>query len=213
MVTLQLGVIDGVPDIFTLDPGETSGWAYYSSVSGKVECGQLGPKVHHNELLTLIEYYLALSVDNRLELVFETFEFRQNEDVLRRALRKFIAELRTGEKRSLKGIIDRLAVIAEMWPSRDRLVLDSREYIGVAFLATQRNVGVSLVQQSPSEALSFIGDQKLEALGWYYLTAGLPHARDALRHLQRRLVVGHKVKAPITTAWFRTGPKITFVNE
>lgn len=86
--------------------------------------------------------------------------------------------------------------------TRDRLVLDSKEYIGVIKLATQMHEGITLASHTASEGISFIGDNKLMALGWHHPTRAMPHARDALRHLLRYLVVTLKVQAPITTAWF-----------
>lgn len=204
VVTLDFESIEGVPDMFTLDPGTMSGWAYYAPVSGKVECGQLGPRAHQNELLTLIELKLALSVEGRLEVLFERFEFRQFEEELRSQLRGFInGELRGGKLRSLSVIIDKLSAIANSAQTKHKIVLDSREYIGIAKLATQRNGGrIELASQMPSEALSFASDNVLDALGWLKPTAGLPHARDALRHLVKRLVSRYSVKHPITTACF-----------
>lgn len=204
VITLDLGVIQDVPDMFTVDPGTTTGWAYYCPSAGKVECGQLGPSCHQLELLTLIEYKLALSPDNLLELLFERFEFRHFEEALRRILRAFVNdELRQGKIRSLTVIIDRLSKIAESVHTKDNLVLDSREYIGICKLATQRNTGqIQLASQGASEALSFATDNVLEALGWLVPTRGLPHARDALRHLVKRLVSRYGVQHPITTACF-----------
>lgn len=209
IITLDFEPIPNVPDMLTLDPGTTTGWAYYCHGARKVECGQLGPKSHQLELLTLIEYKLALSPDDSLELLFERFEFRHFEEALRRILRAYIHELRHGsldtsiKGRSLSVIIDRLAQIAESVHTKDNLVLDSREYIGIAKLATQRNGGrILLASQNASEALSFATDNVLDALGWLTPTRGLPHARDALRHLVKRLVSRYGVRHPITTACF-----------
>lgn len=210
IVTLELGIIPNVPDMFDVDPGTTSGWAHYCSSTGKVECGQLGPSCHQLELLTLIEYKLALSPDDSLELLFERFEFRHFEEALRRALRGYINQLRAGDPntmvkgRALNVITNKLSEIAESIHTKYNLVLDSREYIGTCKLAAQRNPGrIQLASQGASEALSFATDNMLEALGWLVPTRGLPHARDALRHLVKRLVSRYGVRHPITTACFK----------
>lgn len=204
MVTLPLGVIDTIDHIIlALDPGGTTGYAYYNPWTGQVTCGQLsGP--HHLELLGLIERLLALSVDYggyKLTVVYERFEFRQSEEAVRAALLGFIDELCGGRITKLAMVISRLRSIAKIRPSRDRLVLDSKEYIGVIKLAVQQHEGVIPASHSASEGKSFVKDNKLTALGWYKLTAAMPHARDALRHLLRHMEVALNVGAPITTAW------------
>jgi hypothetical protein len=196
-----------VPFILTIDPGTTTGYSWFSPLTGLVTCGQLGPHDHHNELLELIDKLRALS-GGRLVVVYETFEFRHDfgEEKTARALQAMIYQLRTKTMNSVAAVIRELERIVNFKSGSDGLVLDSREYIGIVKLSAQQHADVEIVTQSPSEALWFVKDNKIQALGWYASTKGLPHARDALRHLLRYLVVTCKVKEPIVTAWFRGEP-------
>lgn len=64
--------------------------------------------------------------------------------------------------------------------SRAGLVLDSREYIGIAKLFSQER-GVPLEFQNASEAKGFVRDSHLKRLALW--SSGYPHANDAMRHL------------------------------
>lgn len=76
-------------------------------------------------------------------------------------------------------------------PGRKKVVLDSREYIGVAKLFCSINVA-QYVEQQPSQAKGFWKDDKIKALGLW--EPGQKHAMDALRHLLyfRVFKLGHK---------------------
>lgn len=202
-VTLPLGIIDGldIPILLAVDPGRTTGYAWYNPWTGNVVCGQLGPEHHHRELLDLITTLRELSC-GKLVIVYEKFDFRQNVDAVRGALRRYINRLRKGEILKLRTIVTDLERIVETQTSPEGLVLDSREYIGIIKLSAQQFEGIELVSNSASTALGFIKDNKLQAMGWYQQTVGLTHARDALRHLLQDLVSHRKVREPITTMWF-----------
>jgi hypothetical protein len=218
VVELPLGLIESVQAIvLALDPGKTTGYAYYLPWSGNVTCGQLGPNGHHRDLMELIDMLAHIIRDDPdtpedcpleywpISVVYEQFEFRQNDEAIRGALRKYVARLKRGDIKSLRAIVDALEDIVEIWPGRDGLELISREYIGVAKLATQTHANVKIYSQSASDAKSFVKDNKLKALDWYRLTVAMPHARDALRHLLKHLVSTRNVEGPITTAWRNSG--------
>lgn len=202
VVILPLGIIERIHYItLALDPGGTTGYCYYVPWTGEVTCGQLGPEPHHIQLFQLIEKLLAEG-DGRLVIVYERFEFRQSEEKMRTALRNYITILRRGTVTKLAVVVRELERIVGLWTGRDKLVLDSKEYIGVIKLAVQTYEGVTVHSHNASEGKYFIDDNKLTALGWYRLTQALPHARDSLRHLLRHLTVTCEVQEPITTAWF-----------
>lgn len=83
---------------------------------------------------------------------------------------------------------------------KSKVELDSVEYIGVIKLYSQMT-GIPLHPQTASLAKNFVHDEKLRLLGWYKLTSGLVHARDALRHLLYYLCVIKHVKEPIIDKW------------
>jgi hypothetical protein len=68
------------------------------------------------------------------------------------------------------------------------LVLDSREYIGIAKLYCQQHVAVTRHEQTPAQAKNLWTDQKLKKLGLWEMTKSA-HERDALRHMLYFLVV------------------------
>lgn len=84
---------------------------------------------------------------------------------------------------------------------KTKVVLDSVEYIGVIKLYSQMT-GMPVQFQTASLAKHFVSDEKLRRLDWYKSTAGLVHARDALRHIVYYLVVTKKIRAPFTDRWF-----------
>lgn len=79
---------------------------------------------------------------------------------------------------------DNCAVVCERFEyraySRPGLVLDSREYIGVAKLFCQER-NVPFVLQSAAQGKGFVKDQNIKKLGLW--SPGWPHAMDAMRHL------------------------------
>lgn len=85
---------------------------------------------------------------------------------------------------------------------KSKVELDSMEYIGVVKLYSQLT-GVPVTFQTASMAKNFISDDKLRRLGWYDLTKGMVHARDALRHLLYFLIVTKKVREPFTNQWLK----------
>lgn len=62
------------------------------------------------------------------------------------------------------------------------LVLDSRNYIGVAELYDQMGYDVELIMQNASEAKGFCDDRKMKAWGLDLPTKDR-HAKDAYRHM------------------------------
>lgn len=84
---------------------------------------------------------------------------------------------------------------------KSKVQLDSVEYIGVVKLFSQQ-FGVPVQFQTASLAKHFVSDEKLRRMDWYKPTAGLVHARDALRHIIYYLVVTKKVRDPFTNRWF-----------
>lgn len=64
--------------------------------------------------------------------------------------------------------------------NRPGLVLDSKEYIGVAKLWTQQH-DVPFVEQTASTAKNFVKDSNIKKLDLW--APGLNHAMDAMRHL------------------------------
>jgi hypothetical protein len=87
---------------------------------------------------------------------------------------------------SLLNGLDPAVVISERFQfrpvdkNRQRIVLDSREYIGVAKLYCQRN-RKPFVLQTPAEAKGFWTDDKIRKLDLWIPSH--PHAMDATRHL------------------------------
>jgi len=71
---------------------------------------------------------------------------------------------------------------------RDKVVLDSVEYIGVIKLFCQLN-NVQDYCQTPSQAKNLWTDDKLKALHLY--APAYPHENDAVRHMLYHLVVTH----------------------
>lgn len=203
-VRIDLGVVDDreIPFILAVDPGGTTGYALYDPITGKVECSQIGPHAHHLELENTILTFMDLAEGNSRPLVvlYEQFEFRQDygADKVFRAVTALVNTLRSKKEHKLSEIIRELENILEFRTNRDKLVLISREYIGVIRACAARNAQTIRVEsQSASEALWFIKDDKLQALGWYEPTVAMPHARDALRHLARTLLRTYKMKAII----------------
>lgn len=79
-------------------------------------------------------------------------------------------------------------------PGRRKIVLDSKEYIGVVKLVNQQ-YGIPYRLQQPSQAKNLWDDKKLKALrlnGSPLWSPGNPHAMDALRHLLYYLTVWKK---------------------
>lgn len=172
--------------IAAFDPGQTSGWAtarfddllhtgLHELSQIEFAFGQLGPNPHHYELYELLN---TLNTPSRfepalasLEVVSESFQFRQHISP---------DHAKTG------------------------LVLTSVEYIGVIKLFCEEN-GIDLVEYNASAAKHFVPDSgphandKLRALGLYQ--KGMKHANDATRHLLRYLVIGKRIRAPITDKW------------
>ena len=88
---------------------------------------------------------------------------------------------------------------------KTKVELWSVEYIGVIklFCSIHR---LQPVAQTASIAKGFISDEKLKRLGWYKITAGLPHARDSLRHLLYDMYVTQKIREPFTSKWLVKPP-------
>lgn len=63
--------------IFACDPGGTTGWATYNTITKGYDGGQLGPDEHHVELWELLESPPTNNFSS-LYVVTESFEFRNN---------------------------------------------------------------------------------------------------------------------------------------
>lgn len=175
----QFSFPDGLHGVMSLDPGGTTGWAWFYAFNNpkylKVKCGQISGR-HHLDLIKMLDdkvESIEWPPDDKTgmygayaELVCESFEFRQHR----------------GEF------------------NQDKIDLSSKEYIGVVELYSQMT-GVPVTYQTASVAKHFISDDKLRRLGWYDLTKGMVHARDALRHLLYYLIVAKKVREPFTDVW------------
>lgn len=86
---------------------------------------------------------------------------------------------------------------------RDKLILISREYIGIAKLIASQ-LALTYYEQSASMAKSFVSDDKLDRLGLLLKPASTKPNKDmndALRHLIRFLVVTKRVRRPIVDKW------------
>lgn len=165
---LSIGCIEA------LDPGGTTGWAFFNPTRHFISCGQLTGDHHKSLYDHLDRHYMEASSDDYgtldanpfFEIVCESFEFRQHH-----------------------GVFD-----------QDKVELDSKEYIGVTKLYSDVEC-VPIHFQTASLAKHFVGDDKLRRLGWYDKTKGMVHARDALRHLIYYLIVVKRVTTPFTNKW------------
>lgn len=155
---------DGALTILALDPGGTTGFAYYmadvtNTPDGKPEFfkerwnrGHLGPGAHHKGLYDFLGY---MQVTNYI-IVCESFEYRHNPKD----------------------------------QQRENIVLDSKEYIGIVKLFfAERMLPLEwhhpLVFQTASEGKGFWFPQKdstkLKKVGLY--SPNMIHANDATAHL------------------------------
>lgn len=176
--------------VLSLDPGGTTGWAYAewgfedgidTSQMPKLEeitfeSGQIGPDEHHLKLWQHLNEYNQRWTDDYdgnagFHIVCESFEFRQHI---------------TEEK------------------SKAKVELISRDYIGIVKLHSKL-YDVGLTMQTATTAKQLCPDKgpqanvKLQQVGWD--TPAQRHARDATRHLLRHLVVGLRIREPITDKW------------
>jgi hypothetical protein len=163
--------------IFSGDPGGTTGCASaqwepsgpddtLTSVEQiKFRQWQIGPGPHH------IELWATLHANEFTELVWESFEFRQN---------VFFDD-------------DGNPIIG-----KTKVELVSCEYIGILelFCATY---GTPHHTKNASTAKHLITDDKIKALGLWL--PGMPHAMDATRHLLRYMVLVKKIQTPFVDIW------------
>lgn len=173
VLPLDLAGVEGqfcFPDtllpVISLDPGGTTGVAYFNPKKLSIWCGQINGEHHLSLYEELVDFYGMSLGEGGLEIVCESFEFRQH-----------------------RGTFD-----------QDKIDLSSKEYIGVVRMFCQI-YDKPVYFQSASVAKGFVPDAKLEMLGWYSLTKGMPHARDALRHLIYHLIVTKKIRKPFVNAW------------
>lgn len=97
--------------------------------------------------------------------------------------------------------------------SRAGLVLDSKEYIGVAklfYFERMRKLGQQYQEQSASQAKGFVKDTHIKRLDLW--SPGMPHAMDAMRHLiyfcaNHSTMRGHVIQRQILTAAYKTKDK------
>lgn len=179
--------------VLALDPGGTTGWAYAEWMPDyptddplpqlinlsqiTFGTGQIGPDEHHEELWRLLNSFSQQwSFGPPLHIVYESFEFRQHIN-----------------KNQAKAKVE----------------LISKEYIGLIKLFynlyNNEEWPLTLTAHTASAAKTFVPDKgpqanvKLRQLGLYQ--TGQVHANDALRHLLRYLVVGLRIREPITDKW------------
>jgi hypothetical protein len=101
-----------------------------------------------------------------------------------------------------------MVVICESFDFRQNLEkskvnLISREYIGIIRLFAEQ-YDVPVIFQTPSSALNFITNEKLEIMGIIRKPLfPCRHQNDSLRHLIRYFVVVLKVRDPLTALWRR----------
>lgn len=76
-------------------------------------------------------------------------------------------------------------------PGRRKIVLDSKEYIGIAKLASEQ-YDIPLRMQLPSQAKGLWSDDKLKALDRWFAGNSYKHAMDATRHMLYYLTVWKK---------------------
>lgn len=177
----QFSFPDNLPIIMPYDPGGTTGWAYFNPFSLIVKCGQITGQ-HHLEL----NQHLELHLGRTIALLDQMAMRNLNGAIKTRSPREIICE--SFQFRQFTGF------------DKSKVELDSVEYIGVIKLYSQLS-HTPLHFQTASVAKHFVSDDKLKRLGWYTPTAGMVHARDALRHLLYRLIVVHGVREPFTNQW------------
>lgn len=85
--------------------------------------------------------------------------------------------------------------------AKTKVELVSCEYIGVVELFCAK-YEVPLKYNTASAAKTFISGDKIKTLGLW--VPGKVHAMDAMRHLLREIVVGKRVREPITDRWLNS---------
>lgn len=170
--------------VLAYDPGGTTGWAYAEWLPQEGEpltnleqilflSGQIGPEEHHELLYEHLNSY-AFGIEGPiLELVCESFEFRQH---ITRDHAKTKVELISKEY---------IGIIKLFRQQYDRPVAFQTASAAKSFIpdkGPQSNV-------------------KLKQLGVYKPVTNEPHAMDAMRHLLRYMVFDKKIRSPITDAW------------
>lgn len=172
---------DGRPfRILAFDPGGSTGWAYAAAQQLNTmeditfDCGHLGPEEHHIELWNFLTSQVPLEgFDAPLEIVCESFEFRQQTDPHKT---KSKVELISKE---YIGIIKLFAARADL---------------PLTFYTA--SAAKHLVPDKGPES-----NVRLKQLGWYRPVTHWVHAMDATRHLLRYMVIDKKIRNPITDKW------------
>lgn len=188
----QFSFPEELPIIYALDTGGTSGWAVFDSTMSYVLCGQITGQ-HHSILNEHLQLHLGRTVtllDHTPKNSLWAKDLGVNIKV--RSPREIVCE--SFQFRQFEGF------------DKSKVELDSMEYIGVVKLYSQLT-GVPVTFQTASMAKNFISDDKLRRLGWYDLTKGMVHARDALRHLLYFLIVTKKIREPFTNQWLKKAGK------
>lgn len=130
---------------------------------------------HYEDLWVLLSkwYVVSAASDVPLEIVYESFEFRQH--IGKDKEEKHKVELMS------KEYIGIIKLFGQMYPETS------------LFTHTASAAKQFIPDKGPQ------ANVRLKALGLYQ--PGMVHAMDAQRHLLRHLVVTKKIRSPITDAW------------
>jgi hypothetical protein len=170
--------------ILSLDPGGTTGWASSQFPNGRelrslddlyFNGGQIGPEEHHHELWEHLKVHHSYAKQEGVpfEVVCESFEFRQH---------------------------------INKEHAKTKVELISKEYIGIVklFCVTYE---IPLTFYTASAAKAFVPDKgpqrdvRIKALGIDRRRPEWEHYMDAARHLLRHMVIGKRIREPITDKW------------
>jgi hypothetical protein len=147
-----------IPSILALDPGGTTGWCWYKQgPPEQLQRGQISEAEHHLRLEKLLEEVATATGRNRLVIVCERFEFRQ--DDRDRDKIDYIA----GEY---------VGVVKRFWQQHQRQ--------GVIDLVMQSAAQVKGRGKHRTSKTFWGDDSRLRKLGLWI--PGQPHAMDATRH-------------------------------
>lgn len=165
--------------VLALDPGGTTGWALATydgnpELDFKFVSGHLTGD-HYEELFDFLHaQWLKAKNDNvPLELVYESFEFRQHMD-------------KDGAKTKVELMSCEYIGVVKLFGQ----VFDQELHSQTASAAK------GLLPDKGPQA-----NVKLKQVGVYMPVTHWVHAMDAMRHLLKYMVVGKVIRSPITDKW------------
>jgi hypothetical protein len=171
-----------------LDPGGTTGWASCEldskSYEGKItpdlsdfkfNSGHLGPDEHHEDLWRWLVLSNHEYDDVSLELVCESFEFRQH--------------INHG------GAKTKVELISKEYIGVIKLFAASRD-LKLKFQTA--SAGKTMFPDKGPQA-----NVKLKQVGVYKPVSTWVHAMDAMRHLLRFMVAEKHIREPLTDKWLK----------